>query len=411
MLVRRAFRGERDAVGRKYFPVNEIATGVADEGVVHKLRPVGIAPVNRRAGRAGEVAGDAPAALDHAGHHAADAPARAHDAPRLVRAEAEDLRRRAVRRDADARVGHGEGGVPRSVAQAKEHHLQVVAVAAHKLAAEAVEGQAVLPAARLGLEAHAARVETEVASAQIERRAGVGSSGFHGVAADGAGRAVDAIVEAPVQRVDERLHVEPRRAAAETGEDYLALVRLAVAIRILQPEDVGRRADEDAAAVADDRGGPRQVVGKDGGLVELAVAVRVFEQPDAPRVRRLVAPLGVVNHLDHEEPAVLVEGHRDRAVDERFAGDEFEAKTLLHLEGRRRVRRLDCREARHILRRHLRRSAGLAVSLGVSDARLRRGLGEGGDFDGHSQCGQQAKCGRLAHEIRMVSYPATGKWE
>ena len=73
-------------------------------------------------------------------------------------------------------------------------------------------------------------------------------------------------------------------------------------------------ADDDDAAVGEDQaGGQVEVIGEDGDLVGLAVAVGVLEDLDA--VVALAAAqhaVRVVDRLDHPQPAALVEREGDR---------------------------------------------------------------------------------------------------
>jgi hypothetical protein len=138
---------------------------------------------------------------------------------------------------------------------------------------------------------------------------------------------VDAVIQAPADAVEQPLHVLP----AEAGEDGLAHVGLAVAVGVLEVEDVGGGPDEHAAVVAEDGRGPGELVGVDGALVEPPVAVGVFEQADGAEV--LGGLFGVVDHLDDEHPAVLVEVDRDGAVDERLGRDLFDVEAGEGFEG------------------------------------------------------------------------------
>src|SRR5262249_23248366 len=122
-------------------------------------------------------------------------------------------------------------------------------------------------------------------------------------AAIGRGDAVDAIVDTPLQPVDEGLHV----VDDEPGVNLATNVGLAVAVGVLEVPDVRGGGDVDAAVPAGDAGRPRQSLGKNvAGLVK-AVAVAVFEQPHAPQ--RGVAGferVGVVAHFDDVKPTVFV---------------------------------------------------------------------------------------------------------
>ena len=148
---------------------------------------------------------------------------------------------------------------------------------------------------------------------------------------------MDLVVRTPLQRVRQALHVQRFRLGLEPGEDDLALLRAAVAVVILEANEVRRGEDEEAAVGPDERGRPGEIVGEDRGLVVDAVAIGVLEHAHAAEVRRHLALLGVVAHLEHEHAAVFIEANGDRARDERLAGGQLDVKAGAHLEGRRRV--------------------------------------------------------------------------
>ena len=129
-------------------------------------------------------------------------------------------------------------------------------------------------------------------------------------------------------------------------------VGLAVAVGVLEEEDVGRVGDPDAAVADGDARGDVQPLGEDGELVGLAVAVGVFEDLDAVPARP-GGLRGILEALGDPDPAPLVERHRDRVDDVRLAGDELDGEALGH---------------RHLLDRLLRRERrpGRLV-LGVGD--------------------------------------------
>jgi hypothetical protein len=217
-----------------------------------------------------------------------------------------------------------------------------------------------LAAARLGLELPRARIEGEVASAQLHPvcRARPRRGDF---AAVGRGAAVDAIVEAPAQAVQHRLHVElvggvGRVVDGKPGEDDLPHIGLAVAVGVFEKDHVGRGGDVDPAVGPEDAGRPRQIVGKHRALVETPVFIRVFQHADAAPMGLLVTHLGVIHHLDHKQASVLVEADLDGIADERFGGDELEAETGADFERLERLPGLDRREAPKLLQVHLRLS-------------------------------------------------------
>ena len=164
--------------------------------------------------------------------------------------------------------------------------------------------------------------------------------------------AVNAVVQSPGQAVHERLAVQPVALIAEAGEHDLPEVGDAVAIPILQVDEIRLETDVDAAVVGDHGRGIAQLVREDAALVEAAVAVDVFQQADAADAlveHQVGARLGLIPaHFDDVEPAVFVERHLDRIHDHGLVRDELEAESLLDAEGVERLVRLDRRDVRHV---------------------------------------------------------------
>ena len=218
----------------------------------------------------------------------------------------------------------GDGGakirIPRHVAILEHHELDVVAVGADELVPHAVEREPVLAAAAGRDHLQRRGIEGKVAPAQRQCASPCASWTTRHTGAAAAGRAVNTVVHAPFERVEQALHV----AASEARKDVLLLVGFAIAVGVLEIEDVRRSADKHTAVVAGDRGGPRQPVGVDRALVELAVFVGVHQQPNLAEI--LVVVFRIAAHFDDKQSPVLVEGHRDRIGDQRFGGDLFDAK-------------------------------------------------------------------------------------
>ena len=222
----------------------------------------------------------------------------------------------------------------------------VAAVAANEFAPVVVEAEPVLAAAALGAQVERARVKGEIAPAQFKRR--VRPAPCRDRAAIATRRAMDAMVQAPGETIEQLLNVEPLHPLAKPGEHPLALIRHAIAVCVLEINNVRRRAHEHAALPADDRRRPRQSLGEYRALVEAPVAVRVFEQPDAPQL--FVATLRVVAHLDDEQPPIFIKRHRDGIDDERFGGGEFDAEAGFDLERGERLVRRRGRHTRKVVR-------------------------------------------------------------
>ena len=169
--------------------------------------------------------------------------------------------------------------------------------------------------------------------------------------------AVDAIVQPPRQAVHERLAVEPIPLVAEAREDDLAEVGHAVAVSILQIDDVRLEPHVDAAVVRKHGRRIAEPVREDGALLEPSVAVGVLEQADAPDAlveHQVAAGFGLIPaHLDDVETAVFVERHLNRIDHQRLVGDELQPEAFLDAEGLERLVGLDGRHVRNVLRVHL----------------------------------------------------------
>ena len=141
------------------------------------------------------------------------------------------------------------------------------------------------------------------------------------------GRVEDAVeaVEPAVGSPGERVGQLVRVVAAEAGDDDLALVGLAVAVGVLQEENVGRVGDPHAAVADGDARGNVQSVGEDGELVDLAVAVGVFQDLDAVAARPGRVPR-IFEALGDPDPAPLVERHGDRIDDVGLGRDQLDVK-------------------------------------------------------------------------------------
>src|SRR5262245_17675061 len=128
-------------------------------------------------------------------------------------------------------------------------------------------------AARKHLELFGDRIEAKIVS-RHEERFRLGMIGRTNLSAIAAARSVDVIVQAPDQGVHDGLHVE----LSETGEDFLAEIRLAIAVRVFQIPKVGRGGDKHSSLPARHTRGPGEAVGENSGLIENAVTIRVLQQ-------------------------------------------------------------------------------------------------------------------------------------
>ena len=353
------------AIRMEFLSMHEIAPAVGDEGVLAIVLRESVAAIDGCAGRAGEVTGGAPAALDRAGNQAGDTPARAEHAPRFVGTDAKDLRCRPVRGYARARRRHGEERISVSVTVFVHDELDVVAVAANEFPTPAVETHPVLGPAALGAKIERAWIKRKILAAQIhpvriaDCGLGILAGPLHPGSSEGAvhtanlsaahaGRAVDAVIETPIERIEQGLHIQPvrlvrRKVAGKSGKNRFADVRHAVAVGVLAEDNIGCRPDEHTATVTENRRRPRQAVQINRALVEAAVAVGVLKSADAPESFR--ASLGVVAHLDHVHPTILIKGHRNGIDYQRFRRGQLEMKPLFDLKGGQGNVRLGRRQA------------------------------------------------------------------
>src|SRR5437879_1343543 len=99
---------------------------------------------------------------------------------------------------------------------------------------------------------------------------------------------MDAVVEGPVEAVEQSLNIEAAtagiiRTLGKAGEDELLLVRDAVIVGVLEIPNVRSGADEEAAVVAEKGGGPRKVFCEDRAFIEVAVAIGIHQEANAPQ--------------------------------------------------------------------------------------------------------------------------------
>ena len=134
-----------------------------------------------------------------------------------------------------------------------------------------VDGHAVLPAAAGQFEVARARIEEEITALDVDRlRARFIAALDH--PAGHIGGNVDAIVEAPLERIEHRL---AGRIARETDQDDLTNIRFAVAVGVLEVTDIRHGTDEDAAVPATEGNRSIEVVHENRALVITARALRV----------------------------------------------------------------------------------------------------------------------------------------
>ena len=135
-------------------------------------------------------------------------------------------------------------------------------------------------------------------------------------------------VVAPPQRVEDVVGI----LGAEAREHDAGLVGLAVAVGVLEVEQLGAVGDVRTAVARLDAGGDQQAAGEDRGLVGPAVAVAVLDDEDLvvgdlPRL-----DLRIDLRAGDPEPAGGVEVHLDRLGDDRVGREQVDLEAVGHDE-------------------------------------------------------------------------------
>src|SRR6266850_1142538 len=107
-----------------------------------------------------------------------------------------------------------------------------------------------------------------------------------------AGRPMDTVVQSPNKGIEHGLHIDAFNTLSEPRENDFPSISFAVAIRVFQVKNIGRRSDKNTTAIAKHSCWPRQVIGIDGAFVVRTIPVRVLEHADASEVRDFFAALG-----------------------------------------------------------------------------------------------------------------------
>ncbi len=401
-----AFADPLEAVGPgpEFLPMDEIGSAIGDEGIAGDIGWIGIAAMDGGAGGAGEVAGGTATAFDWTFDEASDAPTGAQDAPGFVGGTTEDGGGGAIGGDAHPGGGEGIEGIVGKIGIVVDDLLEVIGIGADESASGGVEGHPVLSAAGGGFESEGPGIEGEIATAQgdgcgrgildaVPFEPGAGERGIDALHATGgeAGDAVDALVEAPMERIEHRLDIEfggiqGGAVGAEASEDPFLHIGAAIAIGVLQVPDVGSGPDEDTAVPAGDGGGPGQASGEEGGGIDASVEIVIGEFADGAEA--FVAAFGVIAHLDDPGGAGFVEGEGDGIDDQGFGGDELGGEAGTDVEG---------------LEGEVGRGGGDAGELG--------GIGDGfgGGGEGHWQGGDKEAEDGLAAEHGKIKPQGNGE--
>ena len=157
-------------------------------------------------------------------------------------------------------------------------------------------------------------------------------------------------VDPAIGSEDEVVGDEVGVARGEASEKDDFLVRLAVAVGIAEPEDIGVGDDDDAVFVMTETGDQLEAFVEELLLVGDAVAVGVDQHADLILGRTVIAAghehpafapgfggertttIGILRSLGDPHPAALIPLDGDGLVDQRFGGHGVSLETGLHLE-------------------------------------------------------------------------------
>jgi hypothetical protein len=118
----------------------------------------------------------------------------------------------------------------------------------------------------------------------------------------------------------------------EPGEDHLADLGVAIAVGVLEPEEIGGAGDEETAAPGEETVGEGKVGGEVGAMVPVAAAGGIGEAGDATEGRAIGGAGGIAAIFGDVEGSGFIPGEGAGSGDQRFSGDEFEGEIGIGLE-------------------------------------------------------------------------------
>ena len=322
--------------------MNQIAAGIGNKSVA--AQPLhGVPTIDRDACGGRKITGHPTAAFHRPAHLPSNAPARAHNTPRFIRAQPKHLRRRAIGRDAHPltrqRVMRVAARIPRWIHQ----RLQMTAVAAGKFSSCIIKAHPVLRRAVFRAQLQCARVERKIPATERYRIAG----GVLHTAAHVRGAAMNPVVQSPSKAIEHRLHIQSTAPRAEALEHRAVHIRLAVAGGVFQKQNLRSHTHKHAAIVADHRRGPGESIGKHHALLKPSVPIGILQSPNPAGIG--LAPFGVADHLHHIQPPVRIKTHGNRIRHQRLSCRQLQVKPRLHLK---RLARLGHRRMRYTRQLH-----------------------------------------------------------
>jgi hypothetical protein len=154
---------------------------------------------------------------------------------------------------------------------------------------------------------------------------------------DGVAMPAVAPVEPAIGAEEGAMNVGGVAGEAKLCDEFRAFVGLAIAVGVFELPQARRRTGVQSALVPEDAHRQRHVVGEDGGLVEDAVAVGVFEKNDAVRLllEEVIGAEIDAGGFGDEEPAPVIEAGEHRMFDQRRPGDLLDGEPGWNLERER----------------------------------------------------------------------------
>ena len=365
LLVGRTTRHPAHPVGLQHLPVDQVAPSIADENVVDEVRAIGITAVHRRPSGPREITRDPPTALDHAWDYPTNSPPRPNNPPRLVGTNPEHLSRGSVGSDAHPRRRQSDPGIARSMRPVQGHPLEMITVAAHESISHRIERESVLTAARLRTERFGQRIEAEIQTPQIETGS-LRTRPDHTISPIGTGGPVKAVIQPPIEGIEESLNIESGHPTAESAHHDAAFIGPTIARRVFEPQDIRRGPNIQPAPRTNESRRPRKVVSKDRRTVEATIPIEILQHPNPPGMRGLIPALGVIDHFGDERAAILIKSHRHRTHHLRLACRQFQTEPLPNLERLQSSIRRYGSEASQVSCSHIRRPIGFSVGLRIA---------------------------------------------
>src|ERR1043165_10078694 len=223
----------------------------------------------------------------------------------------------------------GEVRISLQVASLHHHFLNVIAIRADELVAEAIEALAEL--GRAGSFVEFVRAGTETAIDAIEENDGlIGMSRGSDFRGGETASEIDPIIDVKSWMADAKLG---GREILETFEDDLLYICRAITIGVFKVIKEWGAGDIDAAVPGHDAVWESESVSEDCAFVVFSIAIGVFEKDNVPdRWLTIAGADWVAAIFDDIHATFFVPGNGDGIDDHRFCCDEFDFKAGLGFE-------------------------------------------------------------------------------